>query len=64
MQVEATQKNARPVVAVEHLMSNFDNFYDKVVSHQLMKDRESVKKKYENSTALGENEQKYLGLAA
>ena len=60
-QAAVTQKmSAKPVVPVEHLMSNFDEFYSEVVSRQLLKDKASVEKKYKNSTALGEGEQKNL----
>ena len=46
----------RPTVNVEHLMTNFDNFYEQVVSTQLIKDKLSVKKKYANMSGLGEGE--------
>ena len=65
MQTQAanTQKRStKPFVPVEHLMSNFDEFYSEVVSRQLLKDRASVEKKYKNSTALGEGEQKHLDI--
>lgn len=41
-------------------MSTFDDFYGEVVSRQMVKDRASMKKKYENATELGEGEQKHL----
>ena len=37
-------------------MTNFDNFYEQVVSTQLIKDKLSVKKKYANVSGLGEGE--------
>ena len=46
----------KPFVETEHLMSNFDSFYQGVVSRQVVKDKHSVRKKYANCTGFGEGE--------
>lgn len=57
MQNKAVAGNRRLNMEVDHLMTGFDQFYEQVVSRQLVKDKIMIKKKYANVTALGEGEQ-------